>query len=143
MFKSTIYNSQQPQPFYADLYCLLPENKTETCTRMFTLIIQKALSYGYYFYPGTCMLDFEFAVHNVIRTLFSDCIIKGCLFHYSQALWRKLQEVGLSKSHRNNEEVKEWFRLILGLPFVPVPHILKAFQLIACNYQPTSVLRET
>ena len=52
-------------------------------------------------------------------------------------MWRKLQEVG------NNEEVKEWFRLFLELPFVPVPHILKAFQLIACNYQPTSVLRES
>ena len=52
------------------------------------------------------MIDFELAVHNVIRTLFPDCIIKGCIFHFSQALWRKLQEVGLPKSHRNNGEVK-------------------------------------
>ena len=78
----------------ADLYCLLPDKRTETYTRMFTLIIQRALSYGYYFYPGTCMIDFELVRHNVIRTLFPDCIIKGCLFHFSQALWRKLQEVG-------------------------------------------------
>ena len=104
--------------------------------------MQRALSYGYYFYPGTYMIDFELAVHNIIRTLFPDCIIKDCLFHFSQALWRKLQEVGLSKSHRNNGEVKEWFRLFSGLPFVPVPHIFKAFQLIVCNYQPNSVPQE-
>ena len=122
---------------YADLYCLLPDKKTETYTRMFTLTMQRALSYGYYFYPGTCMIDFELAVHNVIRTIFPDCIIKGCLFHFSQALWRKLQEVELSKSHRNNGEIKERFRLFWGLPFVPVPHIFKAFQLIVCNYQST------
>ena len=59
-----IIHSTHNNCVYADLHCLLPDKKTETNTIMFTLIMQRALSYGYYFYPVTCMIDFECAMHT-------------------------------------------------------------------------------
>jgi len=35
-------------------------------------------------------IDFEKALWGVLRTLLPDVTIKGCVFHWTQALWRKV-----------------------------------------------------
>ena len=36
------------------------------------------------------IIDFERAMWSVLRQLLPDVRIKGCVFHWTQALWRKL-----------------------------------------------------
>ena len=41
------------------------------------------------------MVDFELAVLNAITTSFPDSSKKGCFFHFSQAIFKKIQSLGL------------------------------------------------
>lgn len=40
-------------------------------------------------------MDYEHATHLAAQRVFPDVAIKGCNFHFSQALNRKLQQLGL------------------------------------------------
>ena len=42
---------------------------------------------------------FEKFVHNVVREHIPGASFKGCQFHLGQAMWRKIQELGLSKMY--------------------------------------------
>ena len=74
-----------------ELFCLLPDKKAATYHRLLSLLITKCAEREYCLKPVTIIVDFELAVHNVVRTLFPASSLKGCLFHFGQALWRKLQ----------------------------------------------------
>jgi hypothetical protein len=41
--------------------------------------------------PETIHIDFEVAMHNVLRDIFTNSRILCCRFHLSQAWWRKIQ----------------------------------------------------
>ena len=87
--------------------------------------------------PATIIVDIELAVHNVVRTLFPASSLKGCLFHVGQALWRKLQELGLSAKYgKEDNGISKWFRLFIGTAFVPPPQAMTAYQLITSTYTP-------
>jgi len=48
-------------------------------------------------------LDFEIAVHNAVKKIFSGVKVKGCRFHFGQALWRKIQLINnLRLTYNNN-----------------------------------------
>ena len=62
-------------------------------------------------------------------------IFKGCYFHYAQTLWRRIQGIGLSVSYRENADHRNWFCMLLAMPFVPVPHVKDAFDRTWMNEQ--------
>lgn len=41
------------------------------------------------------MMDFELASMNAVREVLPDSSIVGCLFHWAQAVWRKVAGLGL------------------------------------------------
>ena len=77
--------------------------------------------------------DFEAAIWNGAREVFPNIIISGCNFHWGQALWRKVQELGLAVSYRTVGSVNEYIKLLFALPFIPEEHILPSFiEIAAC-----------
>ena len=44
-------------------------------------------------------MDFERAVWRAFQHVFPDVHLMGCLFHWNQALWRKVQELGLQSAY--------------------------------------------
>jgi hypothetical protein len=46
-------------------------------------------------------MNFETAAQNAARTVFPGITVKGCFFHYTQAIWRKTQPTGLQVTYRN------------------------------------------
>ena len=115
-----------------ELFCLLPDKKVATYHRLLSLRITK---YAEREYCLTIIVDFELAVHNVVRTLFPASSLKGCLFHFGQALRRKLQELGLSAKYgKEDNGVSKWFRLFIGTAFVPPPQAMTAYQLITSTH---------
>jgi len=52
--------------------------------------------------------DYEQAAIGAIGNVFPNTKITGCLFHFGQALWRKLQSEGLASLY--TEEANEEFR---------------------------------
>ena len=43
----------------------------------------------------TAMLDFEIALRNSLKTVWPNIHLYGCWFHYCQAVWRRVQKLGL------------------------------------------------
>ena len=115
---------------FPDCFASYQIRKTVTYHRLFSLLKAKADGLGLNFNPKAIMVDFELAVHNVIRLVLPTTLIRGCFFHYGQALFRKLQHLKLSYRLKSNEEIRKWFRMFLGLAFVLVPHLQEAFNVI-------------
>ena len=83
------------------VYFLLPDKSRATYSRMFLLLCDHATSSGLTFRPPMFQLDYEIAAIGAIREAFPAPLIKGCNFHYTQALWRKVQQVGLGSSYKD------------------------------------------
>ena len=111
-------------------------------SRLFKLLIAKVQELDCKLKHAHIMLDFELAVYNVLSLLFPECHIKGCLSHHSQALWRKLQQLGLCTYYKNDGNVRDWFRMLLRLPFVPVEHVHQAFTVIITCHTPSKLPSE-
>ena len=70
--------------------------------------------------PQRVLSDFERSAMNAYEEEFPGIIIKGCHFHMTQSLWRKIQELGLATEYKVNQDVRSWFDLFIGLAFLPL-----------------------
>ena len=54
----------------------------------------------------------------------------GCHFHYSQSLYKQVQQLGLSKAYLEDENVRLSCRSAMALAFVPVQLVEQAVQVL-------------
>ncbi len=52
--------------------------------------LKEARKHGLSLNPKHCMFDFELAVIKAFKTIFPDCIPKGCTFHLGQSMMRHI-----------------------------------------------------
>ena len=71
----------------------------------------------------TVTVDFEKAVWLAIRDVLPDVKILGCAFHWSHAVWRKVQELGLRRGYMNDKSTHKYILKLMSLPFLPAEHI--------------------
>ncbi|XP_068250151.1 uncharacterized protein [Palaemon carinicauda] len=69
------------------------------------------------------ILDFEASVWRAIPDVFPDVVMRGCAFHWGQAVWRKAQEFGLQSAYTSDTKTYKFVRQLLSLPYVPDDHI--------------------
>ena len=79
----------------------------------------------------TVVADFEAALwRSVPHALGEQVVMHGCTFHWSQALWRKLQELGLAAAYMQHDSLHRYCRRLMALPFLPADSISAAFSAI-------------
>lgn len=105
------------------LFCLLPDKTYNTYCRLLAIIKNLAHSIGSQFNPKSIHIDFELAMIKAVRETFSSDCVRGCLFHYCQCIWRKVQELGLASSYKKFKNIRRWVRRFSALPFLPVHDI--------------------
>ena len=54
--------------------------------------------------------------------------VKGCVFHWTQAVWRRVQDLGLKPAYSQRNSIYNYIRQLLALPFLPQNHIPPTFQ---------------
>ena len=74
------------------------------------------------------VVDFEAAIWAVARDVMPHITIRGCAFHWTQAVKRKVQSIGLQGSYTNDVATHKIIRRIIALPFLPAEHISVMFQ---------------
>jgi len=74
--------------------------------------------------------DFEPAIWRAAMQVFPDVTMNGCSFHWGQAVWRKVQDLGLAVAYRGSGPVHEYIKLLFALPYIPEEHIKPAFNRI-------------
>ena len=75
--------------------------------------------------------DFESAIWGAARKVFPGAVVHGCSFHWAQAVWRHIQELGLVRAFRSSPDVRKYIKVLLALPLVPADEIEVAFNLHA------------
>ena len=71
--------------------------------------------------------DFEAGMWRGMLGVFPSIKIQGCYFHWTQAIRRKLGELGLLKSYNHKGNVFSFCKKIMALPFLPAEQIPGAF----------------
>lgn len=87
------------------------------------------------FTPERIISDFEVAFWRACRLEYSDVnpktnkplAMKGCNFHWGQAIDRKVSELGFSKKEREDEGTKLLVNKVLALPMLPATRISDVF----------------
>ncbi|CAF4471508.1 unnamed protein product, partial [Rotaria sp. Silwood2] len=65
-----------------------------------------------------CLMDFERAMINSCLEAFPNVHVKCCWYHFVQALWRKIQKLGLTTSYETDPLVNTWFKQYMALPLI-------------------------
>ena len=97
---------------------------------MFTHLKNAAEENGYILNPKTIVVDFELAAINAYKFHWPGAEIKGCFFHFTQAVLRWAFRNGYKLHYSANTTFKLWLKMILALPVVPVGRIFEAWEII-------------
>ena len=93
-------------------------------------------------------IDFETALWKAFRCLLPNVKLQGCVFHWTQAVWRKvsydnlirkaasgeLQKV-LQSAYQNDEGTYNYTRKLMALPFLPEHEIPPMFENLSQQVQ--------
>ena len=77
--------------------------------------------------PLSIMVDFEKAAINAIKRQFPEANVQGCLFHFGQCLWHKIQQFGLQGWYSERPENALLIKMFQALSFVPVDRVVEEF----------------
>ena len=124
------------------VWALLPSKSSVTYVEMFTAVRDALVnSFGSTGCSRTFLVDFEAAAIKAIQSVFTNSIVKGCCFHYRQALYRKVQAVGLKGDYENNDNstvgLRDWIQQLMSMSMIPawaIPFVWSRLQ-----FPPTTV----
>ena len=104
-------------------YFLLPGKSKDIYVKMLPVLQQRCL-----LNPEGIQTDFELAAIQAASQLHPNAKIKGCFFHFTQCVWRKVQDIGLSGEYNKNQpQVVKFVRRMAGLPMLKPDDVVPAF----------------
>ena len=65
---------------------------------------------------------------SALRSVFPGISISGCVFHWKQAVMKKVASFGLKPLYFSKGAAYRLIRLVLSLPYLPAEHIASAFE---------------
>lgn len=110
-----IGSSEQSTNIVPVVYALLPNRKANTYSRLFGLIKEQIPLWK----PKTFKIDFETSAIQSFRNTFPSAKLTGCNFHFNQCLWRKIQELGMVKMFKDDDEIREHVKMCAALAHIP------------------------
>ena len=64
--------------------------------------------------PSHFMMDFERALQNSVGKVFLNVRISGCRFHHNQAIYRKVNKLGLTNLYKENKSFHNWVKKLMA-----------------------------
>ena len=78
--------------------------------------------------PKIIMLDFEQGAIKAFRRAFPSAKIKGCFFHFTSAIFKKVVELGLKIEYSENNDFRFFVQILMCFPFLPMEEIDISFE---------------
>ena len=114
------------------LYVLLPGKTEATHVRLLQQVKQLQPDAS----PETIMTDFEPAIVSASRQEFPMARHRGCFFHFSQCIFRRIQAKGLQRRYETDVEFAMKMRLLSALAFVPTEDVVDASEVLSGDNMP-------
>ncbi|CAF3849720.1 unnamed protein product [Rotaria sp. Silwood1] len=109
------------------VYALMTMKSEELYQRLFQELNEAAEEHGLELKPDFVLTDFEKGSINAVKSEFSSAQSKGCHFHLGQAVYRQVQDAGLTQKYGTDEKFSLLIRHIPALAFLSPLEIPDAF----------------
>ena len=80
------------------------------------------------------MADFELGQATAIDLLYPPVGKEGCQFHYCQAVWLHVVNVGLKVLYNADGDVRSFVKCIYAIPFVPIGRVMEAYNAVLNHF---------
>ena len=122
----TIHGWYQEHMYYAVTFLLIGKSTT-IYVKALNNLIKSSSDLGFELNPNFIKSDYELNIINAFKTIYPSVEIKGCYFHFIQALWKNIKDKQLNKEYKADEENKKWFDQLKALAFLPPKYVITAF----------------
>lgn len=108
-------------------YCLMTNKTIEAYQDVFKFIEAKSFELN----PASIMSDYEEGMRIAIKNTWPNCDIRGCLFHYKQAIQRRcnadpiLRRLLKLKNSFNARKIKN---MLMNIPHLPEDKIMEGYE---------------
>ena len=106
------------------LFALLPSKSEETYSRLFAQMRNMMPTVN----PATVLTDFESATVKAFHIQYPNTTQRGCFFHFTQCLYRKIQANGLQQKYATDANFALMMRMLSAVAFIPVTEVVAAFE---------------
>ena len=112
------------------VYILMQKRTFKAYDELFSQLKLIGEKYSTPLAPKMALTDFEKAARKALRFHFTNITLKGCFFHFKQAIGRWIFKNAYKQTFHNNIEFKKWFRKVSCLAVVPLDQVVEAWELI-------------
>ena len=113
------------------VYALLPNKTHDTYVEMFAAV-RSALNATFGTSCGRAhrfLIDYEVAAIQAIQQVFPEAVVKGCCFHFRQAVLRRVQQEGLKTVYEDKDSAgRQWIRRLMSMTMLPAFAVSHAWQ---------------
>ncbi|CAF4422128.1 unnamed protein product [Rotaria magnacalcarata] len=109
-------------------FCLLPNKRGKTYTELFERLKDQATAMDKQFNPQRIVTDFEPSLLSVVEQEFPAATHSGCMFHFNQAIHRKIKDLGLATKYLHDEIIRDQCRQLMALSLMPMDQVESQFQ---------------
>jgi hypothetical protein len=109
------------------VYSLMSDKRRESYESIFAILKREAAQLGLQLNPASILSDFESGFLPAIRASFPNSRHRGCHFHFTQAIYRQVQSLGLVSAYSTQAEVRLQIRQLMALAFLPVSIVRLTF----------------
>ena len=95
---------------------------------MFHMLKEACWNSNFQMNPKKIMSDFESSLIPSIAIQFPGSKHKGYFYHFSQAIWRKVQSLGYQTEYLHNDQIRVFIREMMALAFIPEWEVSIGFQ---------------
>ena len=115
-------------------FALLCSKTAVVYVRMLTIIdnfIRQ--NYNVRFSPQIIIVDFELGFLNAALQHLPNTRAAGCHFHFSKAIYGKINELGMSVDYQNDPALNKFVQLIMALGFLPIAMVRNSYNVLRHN----------
>ncbi|ODM88747.1 hypothetical protein Ocin01_17935 [Orchesella cincta] len=112
------------------MYALLPNRLESTYVKMLNALKELVPNLK----PVSVTTDYEKAAKNAFKSVFPNATQSGCLFHFGQCFWRKIQQLkDVSSKYVTDPDFALQVKCLTALAFVPPPSVKDAFEILIAD----------